>query len=89
MDTGFKDLIKPNKPAKKIKSPFNFDAPPYDQRSGCYVNAGSHYGEGFRAPVGTEGNPKADAATLPKGRVKTMVTNYLPPLKNLDLDIDQ
>lgn len=71
MKTGFKDPIS-LKVGKKIKSPWNFDQPPYDERTSCYVNAGSHYGVGHRQPVGHKGNPKPMADVLPRGKVKTM-----------------
>lgn len=69
---------------KRINSPWNFDCPPYDERTSCYVDAGSHYGVGHKQPVGHEGNPKMRVPTLPYGRVKTMEVAYAPPkhLKN-------
>lgn len=85
MKTGFNDPIAP-KPNKTKKSPFDFRCPPYDERSSCYVNAGSHYGVGHRQPVGRIGNPKQRAPTLPYGRVNTMKVDEVP-VKNLDLDI--
>lgn len=71
MKTGFKDPIAA-KEGKKMKSPWDFSAPAYDERSSCYVNAGSHYGVGHRQPVGHKGNAKERADTLPMGRVNTM-----------------
>jgi hypothetical protein len=85
MKSGFKDPIAV-KEGKKIKSPWNFDCPPYDQRTSCYVNAGSHYGVGHKQPVGRVGNPKVEVSVLPKGKVKTMETDYIPR-KNLDIEI--
>ncbi len=87
MSTGFKNPIEA-KAEKSIKSPWNFDAPPYDERSSCYVNAGSHYGVGHTQPVGKVGNPKQEAATLPKDRrnVKTMEVSQVPK-KNLREEI--
>lgn len=78
MKSGFKDPIsikdqKPkDKPMDGKKSPWDFTCPQYDQRSSCFVNAGTHYGVGHRQPVGHEGNPKSRAPTLPMGRVNTM-----------------
>jgi hypothetical protein len=72
MKTGFKDPIASKVKEKKQKSPWNYDAPQYDQRSSCYVNAGTHYGTGYKQPVGHEGNPKSEASILPKGRVNTL-----------------
>lgn len=71
MSTGFNDPIK-SKKHKEMKSPWNFDCPKYDERSSCYVNAGSHYGVGHRQPVGHAGEPKKEVSTLPFGRPKTM-----------------
>jgi len=71
MKTGFKDPIAA-KEGKKMKSQWDFTCPDYDERSSCYVNAGSHYGVGHRQPVGHTGNPKSTSPVLPKGRVKTM-----------------
>lgn len=39
---------------KKVRNPWNFDQPPYDQRSSKFVNAGFVHGVGHRNPVGTE-----------------------------------
>jgi len=71
MKSGFKDPIAV-KPEKSERSPWNFNAPQYDERSSCFVNAGSDYGVGHRQPVGKEGNPTEKADVLPFGRVKTM-----------------
>lgn len=86
MKTGFHDPIEV-KEGKSQKSPWNFEAPPYDERSSCYVGAGSHYGVGHRQPVGHKGDPKSSSACLPKGRVKTMKDDEVPH-KNLRLEID-
>ena len=78
MKTGFKDpaAIKNQKPKDKPvdgkKSPWDFTCPQYDQRSSCFVNAGTDYGIGHRQPVGNPGNPKTSAPTLPFGRVDTL-----------------
>jgi len=79
----FKDPIAV-KEGKKIKSPWNFDCPPYDERTSCYVDAGSHYGIGHRQPVGHKGDPKMRVATLPFDKRKGMTVAYAPPvhLKN-------
>lgn len=79
MKTGFKDpiAVKKHKPPAQPKdgknSPWDFRCPDYDQRSGCFVNAGTHYGEAIKQPVGRMGNPKNAVGALPKGRVNTMV----------------
>jgi len=76
MRTGFKDPIAV-KDGKKIKNPWNFDQPPYDERTSCYVNAGTNYGVGHNQPIGHFGNPKSTSPVLPKGRVNTMQTDYV------------
>ncbi len=70
----FKDpiAIKNQKPKDVKKSPFDFQCPQYDNRSGPFINAGTHYGVGHVNPVGHEGNPKQTVDVLPKGRVMTM-----------------
>lgn len=88
MKTGFNDPIRDSVKKEKKKSPWDFRCPPYDERSSCYVNAGSHHGLGFRNPVGHSGNSKSRAATLPFGRVSTMETFRIPK-ENLPLDIDR
>lgn len=81
MKSGFKDPIaiknqKPkDKPEDGKKSPWDFTCPQYDQRSSCFVNAGTHYGLGHNQPIGHSGNPKNDAPVLPKGQVNTMETD--------------
>jgi hypothetical protein len=89
MKTGFKDPIAVKDETKKMKSPWNFDCPHYDERSSCYVNAGSHYGVGYKQPVGHKGNPKTMADTLPQDRrrVKTMKDDEVP-ISNLPLDLE-
>ena len=87
MKSGFKDPIA-IKEGKKMKSPWNFDAPCYDERSSCYVNAGSHYGVGHKQPVGHHGDPKKIADTMPEHKVKTMRDDEVPH-RNLRLEIDE
>jgi hypothetical protein len=87
MKTGFHDPIKV-KQDKKIKSPWNFDCPVYDERSSCYVNAGSHYGTGHNQPVGHKGNPKTSSPALPQGRVNTMKTDEVPH-RNLRIELEE
>lgn len=80
MKSGFKDPISIKKQDPKDKpidgKPYplgwDFRCPQYDQRSSCFVNAGTHYGVGHKQPVGHKGNPKERAPTLPFGRVNTM-----------------
>jgi len=76
MDTGFNDPIKIRKQAPKDKpvdgknSPWDFRCPQYDQRSSCWVNAGTSYGVGFNQPTGTEKH--SDKSAVPFGRVDTL-----------------
>ena len=69
-ESGFKDPIESEIEVRKVKSPWNFKSPSFDQSK--LIQAGDNHGTGFRNPVGHFGNPKATAATLPKGRVNTM-----------------
>jgi hypothetical protein len=89
MKTGFKEPNAVPKD-KKMKSPWNFDAPTYDERTSCYVNAGTHYGVGVNQPVGRQGNPKTTVDALPQSHygVKTMKIDEVP-YKNEVLDIDK
>lgn len=87
MKTGFKDPIA-IKEGKKLKSPFDFTCPQYDERSSCYVNAGSHYGVGHKQPVGHDGNPKTSSSVLPMGRVATMKDDEVPH-KNLRIETEE
>lgn len=76
--TGFKEpnAIKNQKPKDKPvdgkNSPWDFRCPQYDQRSSCYVNAGTYYGTGHKQPVGHAGDPKEKVDTMPFGKVNTM-----------------
>ncbi len=87
MKTGFPNIIEPRNKGQE-KAPWNFDQPPYDQRTSCYVNAGSHYGQGKTQPVGHDGVAKQRAPCLPFGRVDTMVVAKTP-LKNLPIEIEE
>jgi hypothetical protein len=60
------------KPEDGKNSPWDFRCPHYDQRSSCFVNAGTHYGIGINQPIGHKGNPKERVDVLPYGRVNTM-----------------
>ncbi len=74
MKSGFKDpteIKKQNprdKPQNGMRSPWDFTCPQYDQRSSCFVNAGTHFGIGHRQPVGHKNNPSEKAPTLPTDR---------------------
>jgi hypothetical protein len=85
MKTGFKNNLEVKTQENK-NAPWNFYAPPYDERTSCYVNAGSHYGVGNRQPVGNEGEPKMRVPCLPYGRVDTIETRKILD-KNEEIDI--
>jgi hypothetical protein len=80
MKSHFKDQteIKKQHPKDKPKdfgkSPFDFTCPQYDQRSSCFVNAGTHYGVVHAQPVGTE--KVTNKCHVPVGRVDTMTIRY-------------
>lgn len=59
---------------KTIKSPWNFDAPKYDDRN--KQSAGSFYGVGKRNPVGKLRGPTAQNPKMSSKEVGA------PPLKN-------
>ena len=84
MKTGFPNPIDKGS-SKKQRSPWNFEQPPLDERSSCYVNAGSHYGVGHKVPVGHEGPAKQNVPCLPRGNAKTMKDDEVPH-KNLKID---
>ena len=84
MKKNFKNELDP-KYEKTMKSPWDFSCPEYDERSSCYVNAGSHYGVGYRQPVGTlEHNMKG---AIPNGKGMGMTVDEIP-VKNLTLKIN-
>jgi hypothetical protein len=59
----FHDPIKAKPKEKSAKTPWNFEAPQYDDRT--KVCAGTHYGVGHRQPIGHGGDPKTSSAVLP------------------------
>jgi len=73
MKTGFKDRTEVPS-GKKVKDPWNFDQPVYDERTACYTRAGTNYGVGVAQPVGKF---KAEGYAVPIGRVNTMKTDYV------------
>lgn len=62
-----KKQVPGDKPIDGKKSPWDFTCPQYDQRSSCFVNAGTNYGDGHRQPVGHFGNPKDPVEVMPYG----------------------
>lgn len=79
MKTGFKDPLSiksqkpPYAPQEAKNSPWDFRQPHYDERSSCYVKAGTDYGVGHRQPVGHSGACKPYG--VPIGRPNTMKTD--------------
>lgn len=57
---------------QRSKDPWSFVQPKYDDRSSCYMNAGTYRGVGKTNPVGHQGDPKQRVDTLPYGRPKQM-----------------
>jgi hypothetical protein len=81
MKTGFKNVIE-GKEGKSMANPWSFDQPHYDQRSSCFVNAGTDQGLGKRQPIGTK--TATSEGHVPMGRVKTLQT-YNVPYERLDM----
>lgn len=69
--TGFKNPIA-SKPEKKVRDPWNYEMPAYDERTSCFIRAGDDLGVGHRTPVGKD---KASPYAVPMGRHKTMRTD--------------
>lgn len=58
-----------DKPVDGKNSPWDYRCPQYDQRSGNFVQAGTHYGTGINQPVGSNGrDPMMFVPALPQGR---------------------
>ncbi len=80
MKTGFKDRAEikrqdpKDKPVDGKPKPLGWDftCPQYDQRSSCYIQAGTKYGVGITQPIGHKGEPSKNADCLPFGRVNTL-----------------
>jgi hypothetical protein len=76
MESGFKDPLKiknqrpKDKPIDGKNTPWDYRCPQYDQRSSCFVKAGTDYGVGHRQPVGTKKHSGKYA--VPVGKVNTM-----------------
>jgi hypothetical protein len=76
MKTGFKEPTAPRKQSPKDhpkdgkNTPWDFKCPQYDQRSSCFVNAGTHYGVGYNQPIGT--SKQTSGYAVPMGRVNTL-----------------
>jgi len=78
----FKNPIASKIKEKNAKSPWNFQAPCYDERN--MISAGDNYGVGFNQPVGHKGSPAQKAAVLPLGKIKTMRDDNMK-LASLDM----
>jgi hypothetical protein len=85
MKKNFKNNIE-EKQHKSVASPWNFDCPHYDERSSCYVNAGSHHGVGHTQPVGSHNHSMKGA--VPVGKGMGMTVDEIPA-KNLTLELSK
>lgn len=74
MKTGFKNIMQPKE--KTFKNPWDFTAPAYDERSSCFINAGSQFGTGKTQPIGSLNHTSSGG--VPKGRVDTLRTFNVP-----------
>ncbi len=84
MKSGFKDRLAIHD-EKPMKSPWDFTQPDYDQRSSCFVNAGSHYGVGHKQPVGL--TSARNKGAIPVGKTMGMTVDEVP-MKNLVIDFE-
>ena len=60
----FKENVKIERQNKKHPA-FSFDQPPYDERSSCFINAGTKHGVGKTQPVGKF--KASNCGAIPKG----------------------
>lgn len=75
----FHDPIEPNmKKEEGKKNPWDFRCPPYDKRTSCYMDTGTHYGVGFTNPVGHDGAVKLRVSTMPFDQRRGMQTDEAP-----------
>ncbi len=86
MKTGFKDPIKAPE-GKSQKSPWDFEAPAYDERTGCYIKAGTNYGVGHTQPVGK--TKQTSSYAVPTGRIDTLKTGYVHTGKINSIEIEE
>lgn len=75
--SGFEETFKNGRPKPKPNNGkpseiWDFTCPTYDERTSCFVNAGTNYGVGKAQPVGHSGDAKERVPCLPFGKVKTM-----------------
>lgn len=85
MKTGFKGPLQPKQTQRK-EAPWDFRMPEYDERTSCYVNAGSHYGIGQRQPVGHMTGAKNVVEALPQ---KDQEMVFVARRTNLPTDVQQ
>lgn len=84
MGSGLMPLLYEGK-MRKIKSPWDFTQPKYDERSSCYINAGSHHGVGKTQPVGSEKHSMKGA--VPIGRPPQLKVSEVP-IRNLPIEVE-
>lgn len=60
------DPIRSKNPKKSTHSYWQHKQPEYDERTSCYINAGTDYKVGHRQPVGRHGEPKVHVDVLPQ-----------------------
>ena len=60
---------------EKEKGPWDFKSPTYDDRSSCAISAGTHYGVGFKTPVGSE--RVSEKSAVPYGKIDTLKVGYI------------
>lgn len=73
--SGFKEVSVKGNPGSKdanFSKYWDFSAPAYDQRTSCFITAGTDYGVGKNQPVGHSGDAKQRVPCMPFGRVNTM-----------------
>jgi len=70
---------------KNVKNPWDFTQPVYDERSSCYINAGTKHGVGKPQPVGTLKHNMKGA--VPIGRPPQLKVDEVPT-RNLPIDIE-
>lgn len=74
MKKGFKDTLQEKK-GKTIKSPWDFECPPYDERSSCFLNAGTNHGVGKTQNIGKFS--AKSGGVIPFGRPSTLKTDEI------------
>lgn len=74
MKTSFRDPTPTDKAAKESTTNkiFDFNCPPYDERSSSFISAGWDHGVGYKVPVGHKGNSKQYVDALPFDHKKGM-----------------